>query len=413
MTAFSESFWSRWFMRIFRPQTGAQYTGPEGPSKANVEVTDDRAMQQAAAFACIRLLSEIVGTLPLKLYKKTKGGREEAVDHPLYRILHDTPNQYQTAIEYRETKQFHLASRGNTYSRIFRNGAGQVSALLPLYSASMEPTLRTDGSVVYKYHEETGIKEFSQDEILHIRLFGPGPIVGLSPLAYARQSLGLAVSIEDSTNKFFSNGMRPGGVIQNKAGEFLKPEQRALFRESLAKQQAGSDNAFKLLVLEGGFEYSAVTLSPQDAQMLQQWSFTIEDICRFFRVPPQLIGQTDKASSWASSLENLNLYFLQYSLVPYLKKWEQAINRKLLSTKDRETYYAEFSVDALLRADFRSRAEGYAKALGGPGAQGYMTVNEIRRLENLPDDPAGNEIIRATGPTGNGDGTQSPVARRE
>lgn len=401
----------KWFGRSFRPQTGTQYTGPEGPSSASVVVNDDRAFQIATAFSCIRLLAEIPGTLPLKLFKKTKGGREEATNHPLYRILHDTPNQYQTAIEFKETMQLHLASRGNTYAQVTRN-AGNVTALLPLYASAMEPHLHKSGVVSYKYQEETGITEYGPEDILHIRLFGPGPLIGLSPLSYARQALGMAVSIEDSTNKLFANGMRPGGVVYNDTATFLNTEQRELLRSSLAQKHAGTDNAFRTLVLEGGYKYEPVTLSPEDAQMLEQWSFSIEEICRFFRVPPQLIGQTDKASSWASSLENLNLYFLQYSLVPYLKKWEQAIARRLLTVQERtEGYYAEFSVDALQRSDFRTQSEGYAKALGGPGSQGYMTINEVRRKQNLPDVEDGDEVIRATGPSGNVDGTQAPIAR--
>lgn len=399
----------RFFSRSLQPESGPQYTGPEGPGPTLVNVTDDRAMQVAAVFRCIRLLSEVVASLPLQIYRKTDGGREIATEHPLYRVLHDVPNQYQTSVEFRETMQLHLVSRGNTYAKIERNGVGAVSALLPLYAGAMDAELTRSGQVLYKYSTEHGVETFQPDDILHIRGMGPGPIVGLSPLSYARQSLGLAVSVEDSTAKLFANGMRPGGVIHSE--QILKPEQRAAFRESLSKAHQGSENAFRLMVLEAGFKYQAVTLSPEDAQMLQLWTFSIEEICRFFGVPPQLIGQTDKASSWASSLENLNLYFLQYTLRPYLTRWEQAINRKLLSPKDRETFYVEHNIDGLLRADFKTRAEGYAKALGGPGAQGYMTVNEVRRKENMPDIEGGDELIRAANPAkpGEDDGTQAPI----
>lgn len=396
----------RWFTRSFQPTTGTQIVGPEGPSAANITVTDDRAMQVAAAFSCVRLLSEIVGSLPLQLYKRTPNGRELATEHPLYNILHNLPNQYQTAVEFRETMQLHLVSRGNTFARIARN-AGRVTALIPLYASAMEVELDRDGRVSYKYSTEGGVETIPAEDILHIRLFGPGPVVGLSPLAYARQAMGTAVSIEDSQNKFFANGMRPGGVVSMPT--FLKPDQRDALRASMARVHGGSENAFKLFVMEGGAKYDAVTLSPADAQMLQQSAFSIEEICRFFGVPPQLIGHTDKASSWASSLENLNLYFLQYTLRPYLTRWEQAINRRLLSPVDRLTYYAEFNIDGLQRADFRARQEGYAKALGGPGAQGYMTINEVRRLENLPDVPEGDDLIMATASNGVSNGTQAAV----
>lgn len=384
----------RWFTRLYQPHTGTQVTGPVGPAETGLSITDDRVYQVAAAWACIKLLSEVVASLPLNLYQReSNGARSLAVDHPLFPILHDLPNQYQTAVEFRETMQLHLTSQGNTFARIVRNGVGNVTALLPLYASAMEVILEPSGRVVYQYRTEAGVDAIPAEEILHIKLFGPSPIVGLSPLAHARQSLGLTVAIQDSTSKLFKNGMRPGGTLESDS--VMKPEQREAFRESLRKQMAGTDNAFKLLVLEAGFKYHAVTLSPEDAQMLEQWTFGIEEICRFFGVPPQLIGQTDKASSWASSLENLNLYFLQYTLRPYLTRWEQAINRKLLTSADRSQYFAEFNIDGLMRADFKSRTEGYAKALGGPGAQGYMTINEVRRKENLPDLPEGDDLVIA------------------
>lgn len=359
---------------------------------------------------CIRLLSEVVASLPLQVYERTADGRKLATEHPLYSLLHDIPNQYQTGIEFRETMQLHLVSRGNTYARIVRQG-GRIVSLLPLYAGAMDVDLADSGEVLYRYQDATGPKIYSADEILHIRLLGPGPVVGLSPLAYARQAMGMAASIEDSTNKLFSNGLRPGGVISSE--QLLKPDQREAFRASLAQQHQGNDKAFRLMVLEAGFKYQAVTLSPADVQMLEQWTFSIEEICRFFGVPPQLIGQTDKASSWASSLENLNLYFLQYTLRPYLTRWEQAINRKLLTPVERLKYYVEFNIDGLLRADFKSRQEGYSKALGGPGAQGYMTINEVRRLENLPDLPDGDELLIATAapPPGDDSGTQAPIPK--
>lgn len=399
----------RWFGRSFQPMSGVQTPGPEGPAETNVVMNDDRAMQIAAANRCIRLLSEVVASLPLHLYERTADGRRLADDHPLYQVLHDLPNQYQTAVEFRETMQLHLVSRGNTYAQIVRNG-GRITALLPLYAGAMDVDLQRDGSVLYRYHEENGERRFRSDEILHVKLFGPGPIVGLSPLSYARQSLGLAAAIGESTAKFHANGLRPGGVLST--DNVLKPEQREALRERLEKHNGGQ-RKWSLMVLEAGLKYSAVTLSPEDAQMLGQWAFSIEEICRFFGVPPQLVGHTDKASSWASSLENLNLYFLQYTLRPYLTRWEQAINRRLLSPADRLRYYAEFNIDGLLRADFKSRQEGYAKALGGPGAQGYMTINEVRKLENLPNIDGGDELVMATAAPkpGEGNGTQAAVAR--
>lgn len=381
--------------RSFFPHSGPQSTGPGGTSESGLIVTDERAMRNGAAWACIKLYSDIVAALPLDVYERVpSGGRKEATNHPLYRVLKESPNAIQTPAEFKAGMQMHYTSQGNGYAEVVRSSIGEVISLLPLYSNAMSVEVARDGrGLVYKYSTESGQRIYAAEDILHIKGFGPNPYVGLSPLANAREALGIAINIETSTSKFFKNGMRPGGVIEG--GDILKPAQREEFRKRIEQQYGGSEKSFQVFVLEAGFKYNPTTLSPEDAQMLEQWSFTITDICRFFGVPPALIGHTDKASSWASSLENLNLFFLQYGLGPVLTRWQEAINKRLLRPEERSKFYVEFNPDALLRADMKTRTEGYAKALGGPGTQGWMAPNEVRRAENMPDIANGDQLSSA------------------
>lgn len=393
----------------YRDTTGVQNSGPVSfGGVTGVTIGDQKAMQISAFWACVRLISEIIGTLPINVYEKTDAGRSEAKDHPLYRVLHRKPNRYQTAIEFKETMVLNLAMTGNAYAVIQReepnNLDSPVVGLLPMYSQSMEVVLDKEGRVTYEYTTEKSTQVYSSDSILHVRLFGPSPVIGLSPIKHMGTALGVAASIESHQGRFFKNGARPGGVL--KVDKFLSTEERQALQERFGNAYTGDDNAFKLFLLEGGLEYSPITINPEDAQMLESAAFSVEEICRFFRVPPQLVGQTDKASSWASSLENLNMYFLQYSIEPYLARIEQAINEKLFPTEERGRFYAEFKADALLRTDATTRQQVYSGAI----QNGWMTRNEVRRLENLPPKEGGDVLTMQVNQMGINDAEQTPNA---
>lgn len=377
----------------YKDSTGAQSSGPDTFGNASgVILSDEKSMQVSTVWACVRLLSELVGTIPIHVYEGEGDERRVSKDHPLYRVLHRKPNRYQTAVEFKETMMMHLAMKGNAYAFIDRERPGdldsQVVSLVPMFPESMNVILRENGSVAYEYTTEKAVRVFREEDILHIRLMGPGPVIGLSPFDHMRNSLGVAVSVEEHTSKFFANSARPSGVLT--VEQFMKPEDRKALQERWNQAYCGNDNAFKVFLMEGGMNYNPVTISPKDAEMLELAAFNVEEICRFFRVPPQLIGQTDKASSWASSLENLNMYFLQYSMRPYLLRWEQAINEKLLPAGDRGKYYAEFKAEAILRTDAETRANVYSSAINN----GWMTPNEVRKKENLPAVDGADELAR-------------------
>ena len=220
--------------------------------------------------------------------------------------------------------------------------------------------------------------------LMHIRGFGLDGVCGILPIQAGRDVIGAAMSADEAAAKVFANGMQASGVLTHDAGT-LKPDQRELLRKSL-EVYSGSSNAGKLMVLEAGLKYQGITMNPEAAQMLQTRAFQIEEICRWFRVPPHMVGHMDKQSSWASSVEGMNLHFLTNTLRPLLDNLEQEIIRCLIGEAQAGTFYAEFSVEGLLRADIATRRELYASAL----QNGWMNRNAVARLENQPPIPGGD-----------------------
>lgn len=354
---------------------------------AGKPVNTHTALQVATVWACIRLISETISTLPLIVYQRNSdGGRDVARDHWLYSLLHDAPNANMTAVEFWEAVVAHLCLWGNSYWLKTYSGKRIVSLEL-LRPDRMEVKLAADGFLVYAYSDPRhGFKEYREDEIAHLKGFGVNGLIGLSPIAYARNSLSSAMAADEASGRVFANGMRAGGALQVK--EVLKPEQRTAIRESLAEQLAGTANSGKLMVLEAGMEYQPLSINPDDAQMLETRSFNIEEICRWFRVPPFMIGHSEKSTSWGTGLEQQMLGFLTFALRPYLTRIEQCVSKSLLSPVDRLKYYSEFSLEGLMRADSTGRANLYASA----AQNGWMTRNEIRELENRPPMDGGDKL---------------------
>ena len=353
------------------------YGGTDSYSGKPVNV--QTALQLAAFWACVRLISETIATLPLQLYQRdTKGGRTLARDHWLYTILHDQPNANMTAVEFWEALVAQLCLWGNAYC--FKTYAGgRIVSLDPLKPGLM--TVKTDltGALKYHYTTDKGIKVFGEDEIWHLKGFGVDGLIGLSPVSYARNSLGASMSSDEASGKVFASGMRPGGAL--KMGQLLNPKQRTEIRDSLAPELAGTANTGKMMILEGGMEYQALAMNPDDAQMLETRGFHVEEICRWFRVPPFMVGHSEKSTSWGTGLEQQMLGFLTFALRPYLSRIEQGIKKSLLSPVDRLKFHAEFSLEGLMRADSAGRAALYSTMV----QNGIYTRDEVRRLENLPE----------------------------
>lgn len=382
--------WRRWFnWGLNSPDKGSQYGEPiSTPNVANVTVTDTRAMQISAVFSCVRLISECVGSLPLSVYRRLPDGqRERAPEHWLQQLLHE-PNPFMTGQEFQETMAAQLASWGNAYSLTRRSSQGRPTELFPLRPQSMD--VQRDGLEALRYEytsEALGTNVWTADQVLHVRGFGQEGFKGLSPLGFAREALGLAVSAEDYGARFFANGGKPSGVAE--LDQVLKPEQRKAFKE-LLEDQVGRSAAESqgVLLLEGGAKYRPISIPPEDAQMLETRGFQIAEIARFFRVPLFLLMDETKNTSWGSGLEQQNLAFLTYSLRPYLTRIERSINRWLLNDNERREYFVEFGVESLLRADMKARAEFYSTMV----QNGLMTRNEVRGKERLPRMDGADEL---------------------
>lgn len=364
VTARDGAFWS-------------EYYGTSTASGKSVSV--DSAMQIDAVWACVRLVSETVSTLPLRVYRKrAAGGRDQASDHPLFKLLCVSPNRQMTPARFMLFVVASLAVRGNAYIEKKRL-AGRVVSLHTLLPQNVTVRPGEADRLIYEVRDDKGGKrELSDDDVMHIRGFGLDGVCGLQPIEMGREIIGSAAAANEATARIFAQGMQASGVLTHEGG-YLKPEQREQIRKSLAKFSQ-STNAGKLMVLEAGMKYQGITMNPETAQMLQTRAFNVEQIARWFGVPPFMIGHMDKASSWASSVEAQNLHFLTSCLRPILENIEQEITRCLVPRQEWGEVYAEFAVEGLLRADSAGRAAYYNTAL----QNGWMSRNEIRALENLP-----------------------------
>ena len=344
-------------------------------------------MQMTAVYSCVRILAEAVAGLPLHLYRyKEDGGKEKALDHPLYNLLHDEPNPEMSSFVFRETLMTHLLLWGNAYAQIIRNGKGEVIALYPLMPNRMVVDRDTKGRLYYQYTTSTedaptmkGVTvNLPPSDVLHIPGLGFDGLVGYSPIAMAKNAIGMAIACEEYGAKFFANGAAPGGVLEHPGT--IKDPQRV--REGWQSTFGGSGNSNKIAVLEEGMKYTPIGISPEQAQFLETRKFQVNEIARIFRVPPHMVGDLEKSSF--SNIEQQSLEFVKYTLDPWVIRWEQTIHRSLLLPDEKSQYFVKFNLEGLLRGDYQSRMNGYA--IGRQN--GWMSANDIRELENLDRIPA-------------------------
>jgi HK97 family phage portal protein len=372
--------------------SGSAFSFFLGNSTSGKHVTERSSMQMTAVYSCVRVLSEAVAGLPLHLYRYTgNGSKEKAVDHPLYTLLHDEPNPEMTSFVFRETLMTHLLLWGNAYAQIIRNGKGEVVALYPLMPNRMTVNRDQNGTLFYEYltsdddaHTLNGsVVKLTPRDVLHIPGLGFDGLVGYSPIAMAKNAIGMAIACEEYGAKFFANGAAPSGVLEHPG--ILKDPSK--IRESWQQTFGGSGNAHKVAVLEEGMKYTPISINPQEAQFLETRKFQIDEIARIFRIPPHMIG--DLEHSTFSNIEQQSLEFVKYTLDPWVSRWEQSMRKALLSEEEKKLYFFKFNVDGLLRGDYQSRMNGYATAR----QNGWMSANDIRELENLdriPEEEGGD-----------------------
>ena len=367
---------------------GSAYSFLFGGTVAGKRVDERSAMQMSAVYACVRILAEAIAALPLHFYQyNATGGKEKALDHPLYAILHDEPNPEMTAFSFRETLMTHLLLWGNAYAQIIRNGRGEVLGLYPLMPDRMTVDRDARGRIYYVYtrsdsDSNTLGKQSSvlmmPEDVFHIPGLGFDGLVGYSPIAMAKQAVGLGLACDEYGAAFYQNGAQPGGVLEYPG--VVKNPQRV--RDSWNAIYQGARNAHKVAILEEGMSYKPITINPQEAQFLETRKYQIDEIARIFRVPPHMVGDLEKSSF--SNIEQQSLEFVKYTLAPWISRWEQTIHRTLLLPSEKPQYFARFNVEGLLRGDYQSRMSGYAVAR----QNGWMSANDIRELENLDRIPA-------------------------
>ena len=371
----------------------AGYSFLFGRTTSGKPVNERTAMQTTAVYACVRILAEAVASLPLHVYEyQDDGGKKLVHDHPLYYLLHDEPNPEMTSFVFRETLMSHLLIWGNAYAQIIRDGTGRVLGLYPLLPDKMDVQRDDRGNIYYVYSrnsdENPMFKEYGDirlkaEEVLHIPGLGFDGLIGYSPIAMAKNAVGMTLACEEYGASFFANGANPGGVLEH-PGVLKDPSK---VRESWNSVYRGVNNAHKIAVLEEGMKYQQIGIPPEEAQFLETRKFQINEIARLYRIPPHMVGDLDKSSF--SNIEQQSLEFVKYTLDPWVIRWEQSLQRSLLLPGEKGKYFIKLNVDGLLRGDYQSRMNGYAV-----GRQnGWFSANDIREMENMnpiPDEEGGN-----------------------
>lgn len=353
-----------------------------GRTTSGKTVNERTALQTTAVYACVRILSETIASLPLHVYRYTKGGKAKDTEHVLYTLLHDEPNPDMTSFVFRETLMSHLLIWGNAYSQILRDRSGQVIGLYPLLPDQMSVHRSEKGKLFYVYNryeednpnfQEKGSIVLSQEEVLHIPGLGFDGLIGYSPIALAKNAVGMTLACEEYGASFFGNGANPGGVLEHPG--ILKDPGKV--RDSWNAVYQGTRNAHKVAVLEEGMSYKQIGIPPEEAQFLETRKFQINEIARLFRIPPHMVGDLEKSSF--SNIEQQSLEFVKYTLDPWVVRFEQGLKKSLLLPEEKKTHFIKFNVDGLLRGDYQSRMNGYA--IGRQN--GWLSTNDIRELEEL------------------------------
>ena len=345
-------------------------------SRSGVTVDEIRALNVVTVYACVRILSETLASLPLILYERLPRGKNRAQSHPLYKILHDSPNPDMNSFTFRETLMAHLVTWGNAYAEIeWETNMVDVKHLWPLRPDCMQ-VLRVDGVVQYKYTLPSGAGYITlpPSRVFHVPGMGFDGLIGYAPITFAREAIGLALATEEFGARFFGNGAASGGVLEHPA--HLSKEAQDNLRKSWNDMHQGLSNQHRIAILEEGMKFSKTSIPPDDAQFLETRKFQRNEIASFFHIPPHMIGDLERATF--SNIEEQALEFVVYTMRPWLIRWEQAINTKLLNPLDEGQYFSEFLVDGLLRGNQQARFTSYAT-----GRQwGWLSANDIRELEN-------------------------------
>jgi HK97 family phage portal protein len=366
--------------KIRDPQNGEQRIGS---SSAGVAVNDQSALTLSAFWACLQLKGGMIGAMPIGVLDGYGSAVHKAVtDVPLFNVLHESPNADQTPTDYWEFAAISLMLRGNHFARKIKDTALTTTRLIglePVRPDIVQVRRGENGEIRYRWAQGADSFDLTEDDVFHVRGFGGGPLGGLSTIGYARESLGIAIAADRAAGSMFRNGATPSGVLKFK--DWLDADKRAQQRDDIEAQFAGAVNTGRPFILEGGSDWQSISINPNDAQLLESRGWSVEDICRWFNMPPILIGHSDKQSSWGTGVEQVMLAFLKFSLAPMLVRIEQSVRKQLMTPAERARgLFAKFNMEALLRGDSAGRAAFYRSMT----AMGAMTINEVRAKEDLP-----------------------------
>ncbi len=399
--------------RMFgRQAEGIQPTGPGGYSEpAASPVTAETALQLSAVWACVRLISQTVASLPVVVYNRSSEGRTADESHWFAQMMAFKPNRYQTRYEFLEYQMMNLVLHGNCYAKIMRAG-GKIRSLMPMAAQQVEVQL-IDGAPVYMFTYNGVTEAISAQNVWHVRMNGDW-LVGRSPLEFGRNIFGVAQAAESAVTKVYSNGAKRTGILR--MDKVLTPAQRAEIRNSFAFDSITSGNDRSLLVLEGGMEFTPVSMTPEEIELLASRKYQVDEICRWFGVPAILVNQNEGSTTLGSSTAEIIQAFYKLNLRPYLEAMENSIQVNLFGQEETRKYEVAFDFEALLRASFKERIETWDKAIKGS----IMTPNEARSQEWLPRKEGADNIfiqgamvpieLAGTQATGGSNGNQEPDA---
>lgn len=371
--------------RVTTPAELADLAGLTYDTYTGKNVSSQKAMRLTAVFGCIRVLSESIGMLPCNLYKVTDKGKEKAVNERLYKLLSLKPNGYMTPQEFWELLIVCLCLRGNFYAYKVK-ALGEVVELLPLDPGCVQPKLNSQWEPVYQVTFPDGSTDvLGQDDIWHVRILTLDGLIGLNPIAYAREAIALGLATEEHGSRLFKNGAVTSGVLRTE--QTLTDEAYGRLKKDFEERHTGLGNAHRPMILEMGLDWKSMALNAEDSQFLETRKFQLEEICRLYRVPMHMVQNTDRATF--NNIESLGIGFINYSLVPYLTRIEQRINIGLVRESKQGTFYAKFNAGALLRGDMKSRFESYATAINW----GMYSPNDCLELEDRNPRPGGDVYL--------------------
>lgn len=364
------------------------------PSSSGVVVTTETAKRSAAVYACTRLIAGAVALLPLPIYERTADGSRKKADHDLWWLLNESPYPTLTACSFWEWMLSSMLLRGDGLAQIVRDRNGKPIRLMPI-PRECASIVRVGDTLHYYFTDDGKYYGLQSEDVLHFPGFGFDGIQGESVIRYAaRQAVGAALAADEFAGEFFSNGASPSMVITYPTGVSPDSEQKDYLRQQFDEKYVGRGKHHRPMLLTNGGDVKPVSLSAEDAQLLETRKFQVVEIARAFGAPPHMIGETSASTSWGSGIEQMSMGFVRYTLGPHLRRIEQELNRKLWPRSTR--YFTEFNRDGLLAGDSKTEAEVLGKSLGGPGAQGWVTVNEVRRIKNLPPVPGGDTLFITT-----------------